>query len=187
MLDYRKNNETLVLINSILSDTCCISIIWVLDLVWLFWYLSDYIFWHVSYRMTTNILVMKYFIGAPLLFVSLMLQVCWDLQVSRRQVYLHSDTICLSVSVLVIVFGLICSKEFFSLLLCSGGCWYVDHCSVLAVGPFATQTLLDPSWCPLLIFFVTWFRFAELRSCWVLIWVGLIRVGPLYMFTMYSC
>jgi hypothetical protein len=141
MLDYRKNNETLVLINSILSDTCCISIIWVLDLVWLFWYLSDYIFWHVSYRMTTNILVMKYFIGAPLLFVSLMLQVCWDLQVSRRWVGLLSGSVCLSILAHVTVFGLLCSKTLLCLLLCSGGLlvlgsFRVDGCSIRLLNPF---------------------------------------------------
>jgi hypothetical protein len=45
------------------------------------------------------------------------------------------------------------------LLLCSGGCWYVDPFSVLAVDSFAS---LEPFW--ILVdshsssFFVTWFR-----------------------------
>jgi hypothetical protein len=64
-------------------------------------------------------------VGDPCLFNSLLFQVCWNLQVSRRYIYLHSDFVFLSISVSVTMFDILCSKEHLCLMLCSGGCWHV--------------------------------------------------------------
>jgi len=34
-------------------------------------------------------------------------------------------------------YGMLCSKELLCLLLCSGGCWYVDLETILTIDPFA--------------------------------------------------
>jgi hypothetical protein len=93
-------------------------------------------------RFHTCLLLVSGWVGAPMLFVSLMLQVCWDLQVSRCLVYLHSDTVCLSVSVLMTVFGLLCSKEFLACCFVQGvvGTWIIFR-----VGGWSIRQS-NPSW-----------------------------------------
>jgi hypothetical protein len=79
----------------------------------------------------------------PVLFGSLMFQVCWDLQVSRRQVCLH--------------FGDSCARKSFILAALFRVLLALGSGSVLAVVPFASLNPNCSTWIiTLLSFFVTW-------------------------------
>lgn len=71
-----------------------------------------------------------------------------------RQVCLHSGTVFLSVSVHGAVLGWLRSKEHLRLLICSGGCWFVDFDTVLAADPYTNfKPFLIYMKCSLFVFF----------------------------------
>lgn len=74
----------------------------------------------------------------------------WFSDISRSVESCRSQVFRAATSPVVIILlsfaieiGLLCSKELLCLLRCSGGCWYVDRYTVLAVDLFAIR---EPDW-----------------------------------------
>ena len=64
------------------------------------------------------------------LFDYLLFQICWNLQVSRHHVCLHSGIDWLSVKSMWLFIDCWCLKELLCLLLCSGSCWHLNFACV---------------------------------------------------------